>query len=90
GMWRDADTPDPVFTDTLELDMGDVKPSLAGPKRPQDRVLLSDAKTGFADAMEREFRRAADIASRYKVEDTNFDIGHGDVVIAAITSCTNT
>jgi len=90
GMWRDADTPDPVFTDTLELDMGDVKPSLAGPKRPQDRVLLSDAKTGFADAMEREFRRAADIASRYKVEDTNFDIGHGDVVIAANTSCTNT
>jgi len=90
GMWWDADTPDPVFTDTLELDMGDVKPSLAGPKRPQDRVLLSDAKTGFADAMEREFRRAADIASRYKVEDTNFDIGHGDVVIAAITSCTNT
>ena len=90
GMWRDADTPDPVFTDTLALDMGDVKPSLAGPKRPQDRVLLSDAKTGFAASMESEFRKAADIASRYKVEDTNFDLGHGDVVIAAITSCTNT
>ncbi|PXW67105.1 aconitate hydratase AcnA [Methylobacterium sp. B4] len=90
GMWRDAQTPDPVFTDTLELDMGTVRPSLAGPKRPQDRVLLDAAKPGFADSMEKEFKRAADIASRYAVEGTNFDIGHGDVVIAAITSCTNT
>ena len=90
GMWRDAQTPDPVFTDTLELDMGTVRPSLAGPKRPQDRVLLDAAKPGFADSMEKEFKRAADIASRYAVEGTNFDLGHGDVVIAAITSCTNT
>ncbi|WP_232631199.1 aconitate hydratase AcnA [Methylobacterium sp. Leaf118] len=90
GMWRDAQTPDPVFTDTLELDMGTVRPSLAGPKRPQDRVLLDAAKPGFAESMETEFKRAADIASRYAVEGTNFDIGHGDVVIAAITSCTNT
>ncbi|KMO11233.1 aconitate hydratase AcnA [Methylobacterium platani] len=90
GMWRDATTPDPVFTDTLELDMGDVKPSLAGPKRPQDRVLLDGAKTGFAQSMETEFKKAADIAKRYPVEGANFDIGHGDVVIAAITSCTNT
>ena len=90
GMWRDAQTPDPVFTDTLELDMGTVRPSLAGPKRPQDRVLLDAAKPGFAESMEKEFKRAADIASRYAVEGTNFDLGHGDVVIAAITSCTNT
>ena len=90
GMWRDADTPDPVFTDTLSLDMGDVKPSLAGPKRPQDRVLLDGAKTGFAQSMETEFKKAADIAKRYAVEGANYDIGHGDVVIAAITSCTNT
>ncbi|TXN06817.1 aconitate hydratase AcnA [Methylobacterium sp. WL103] len=90
GMWRDADTPDPVFTDTLALDMGDVRPSLAGPKRPQDRVLLDAAKPGFADSMETEFRKAADIAKRYPVEGANYDIGHGDVVIAAITSCTNT
>ncbi|MBY0298942.1 MAG: aconitate hydratase AcnA [Methylobacterium sp.] len=90
GMWRDASTPDPVFTDTLELDLGDVKPSLAGPKRPQDRVLLDGAKTGFAASMESEFRKAAEIAKRYPVEGANFDIGHGDVVIAAITSCTNT
>lgn len=90
GMWRDAKTPDPVFTDTLELDMSTVRPSLAGPKRPQDRVLLDSAKAGFADSMEKEFKKAADIARRYPVEGTNFDIGHGDVVIAAITSCTNT
>ncbi|AWB25437.1 aconitate hydratase AcnA [Methylobacterium currus] len=90
GMWRDAKTPDPVFTDTLELDMGDVRPSLAGPKRPQDRVLLDGAKPGFAQSMETEFKKAADIAKRYPVEGANFDIGHGDVVIAAITSCTNT
>ncbi|SFG69318.1 aconitate hydratase AcnA [Methylobacterium gossipiicola] len=90
GMWRDADTPDPVFTDTLELDMGDVRPSLAGPKRPQDRVLLDGAKPGFAQSMETEFKKASDLAKRYPVEGANFDIGHGDVVIAAITSCTNT
>ncbi|GJE10714.1 aconitate hydratase AcnA [Methylobacterium longum] len=90
GMWRDARTPDPVFTDTLELDMSEVRPSLAGPKRPQDRVLLDGAKPGFATSMETEFKKAADLARRYPVEGTNFDIGHGDVVIAAITSCTNT
>ena len=85
-----APTPDPVFTDTLELDLGEVAPSLAGPKRPQDRVVLAGAKSGFAGAMESEFKQGADIAQRYKVEGTNFDLGHGDVVIAAITSCTNT
>ena len=90
GMWRDAQTPDPVFTDTLELDMGTVQPSLAGPKRPQDRVLLSDAKAGFASSMQTEFKKGGDISGRFPVEGTNFDIGHGDVVIAAITSCTNT
>ncbi|MBX4420751.1 hypothetical protein K4H00_22365, partial [Mycobacterium tuberculosis] len=51
---------------------------------------LTDAKAGFLAAMETEYKKAADIASRYKVEGKNFDIGHGDVVIAAITSCTNT
>ncbi|GJE37598.1 aconitate hydratase AcnA [Methylobacterium persicinum] len=90
GMWRDAQTPDPVFTDTLELDMGTVQPSLAGPKRPQDRVLLTEAKTGFAGSMQSEFKKGGDISGRFPVEGTNFDIGHGDVVIAAITSCTNT
>ncbi len=90
GLWRTADTPDPVFTDTLELDLGDVQPSLAGPKRPQDRVTLEGAKAAFEGAMEAEFRKAAELGQRFKVEGANFDIGHGDVVIAAITSCTNT
>ena len=90
GMWRTAETADPVFTDTLELDLGDVVPSLAGPKRPQDRVTLDTAKTEFLGAMEKEFRKAGETAKRVKVENANFDLGHGDVVIAAITSCTNT
>ena len=90
GMWRSADMADPVFTDSLELDLADVQPSMAGPKRPQDRVTLAGAKAAFADAMEKEFRKAAEMGKRFKVEGKNFDIGHGDVVIAAITSCTNT
>ncbi|MCG6122070.1 MAG: aconitate hydratase AcnA [Microvirga sp.] len=90
GMWSDASTPDPVFTDTLELDMSQVVPSLAGPKRPQDRVLLTEAKPAFEAAMEKEFKKAIELSKRFKVEGSNFDIGDGDVVIAAITSCTNT
>jgi aconitate hydratase len=89
-MFRTPETPDPVFTDTLELDLSDVQPSLAGPKRPQDRVDLKDAKGGFAKALEGEFRKEGEAQKRFPVEGTNFDIGHGDVVIAAITSCTNT
>jgi aconitate hydratase len=90
GMWRDETTPDPVFTDTLELDLDHVVPSLAGPKRPQDRVVLTNVKTEFEGAMETEFRKAGELAKRYKVDGANYDLGHGDVVIAAITSCTNT
>jgi aconitate hydratase len=90
GMWRTAETPDPVFTDTLELDLADVVPSLAGPKRPQDRVTLDTAKPEFLGAMEKEFRKAQEMGKRVKVDDANYDLGHGDVVIAAITSCTNT
>jgi len=90
GFYRTRLTPDPLFSDTLELSLGEVAPSIAGPKRPQDRVVLSTAKTGFAQAMDVDFKQGADIARRYKVEGKNFDLGHGDVVIAAITSCTNT
>ena len=90
GMFRTRLTPEPVFTDTLELDLGEVAPSIAGPKRPQDRVLLSEAKDGFVGAMDKEFKQADKVAERHKVEETDFDLGHGDVVIAAITSCTNT
>jgi aconitate hydratase len=90
GFYRTRLTPDPVFTDTLELSLGEVTPSIAGPKRPQDRVVLSTASAGFAQAMESDFKQGADKAKRYQVEGKNFDLGHGDVVIAAITSCTNT
>ncbi len=90
GVYRTRLTPDPVFTDTLELNLGEVAPSLAGPKRPQDRVLLADSKAGFVNAMTSEFKQGDTLAQRYKVEGTNYDLGHGDVVIAAITSCTNT
>ena len=81
--------PKPVFTNTLELDLTDVGPSLAGPKRPQDRVRLDTAKPAFVNAMNQEFRQP-DQMDRYRVEGEDFNHGHGDVVIAAITSCTNT
>jgi aconitate hydratase len=88
GMWRDASTPDPLFTDTLELDMSTVEPSLAGPKRPQDRVRLSDVDELFNAELEGTYKKNGD--DRYAVEGESFNIGNGDVMIAAITSCTNT
>lgn len=90
GLFRTKSTPDPIFTDTLELDLATVESSLAGPKRPQDRVALSGVKTGFAESLDREFRKATEMDRRFKVAGKKFDLGHGDVVIAAITSCTNT
>ena len=90
GMWREKDTPDPVFTDTLELDLSSVTPSLAGPKRPQDRIELTQAPEGFAAALDKEYGKASEAGKRVAVEGEDFDIGHGDVTIAAITSCTNT
>ena len=88
GMWRDANSPEPVFTDTLELDLSSVEPSLAGPKRPQDRVPLSGAKAGFAEAL--PGLATNDAKTKIKVKGADYELGHGDVVIAAITSCTNT
>ncbi len=90
GLFRAKSTPDPVFTETLHLDLGSVEPSVAGPKRPQDRVLLKDVKSGFAAAMEKEFNKAGELRKRTPVANRKHDLGHGDVVIAAITSCTNT
>jgi aconitate hydratase len=86
GMWRDSKSPDPLFTDTVALDIGTVEPSLAGPKRPQDRVALSRVASEFAKALPGlggGGRGAAVAGADYKLED-------GHVVIAAITSCTNT
>jgi aconitate hydratase len=90
GLFRTAKSPDPVFTETLTLDLGDVVPSMAGPKRPEGRVALPAVADGFAAAMASEYKKATDASKRYAVEHRNFDLGHGDVVIAAITSCTNT
>ncbi|HET6379201.1 MAG TPA: aconitate hydratase AcnA [Methylocella sp.] len=90
GMFRTRATPEPVFTDTVELDLGAVVPSMAGPKRPEGRVALSAAGAGFKAALESEYRKAGETEKRFPVEGKNFDLGHGDVVIAAITSCTNT
>ncbi len=99
GMWHSEKTPDPVFTDTLVLDLSTVVPSLAGPKRPQDRVALTDADTEFARALP-DLKGAGKSGGdapgvkgaqkRYAVRGQNFHVDDGDVVIAAITSCTNT
>jgi aconitate hydratase len=90
GLYHTKSVPDPVFTDTLSLDLATVEPSLAGPKRPQDRVPLSNVKAAFTESMDREFKKSTELGRRFKVTGEKFDLGHGDVVIAAITSCTNT
>jgi len=90
GLWRDGTTPDPVFSDTIELDLGAVEPSIAGPKRPQDRVALSGAAKAFNDAALKDFVGEAGRAKSVPVAGENYALKDGDVVIAAITSCTNT
>jgi aconitate hydratase len=91
GMFREGGSPDPVFTDTLELDLGDVVPSMAGPKRPEGRTPIENIASGFTRALEAEYRKpAGELGKRHRVEGRDFDLGHGDVAIAAITSCTNT
>jgi aconitate hydratase len=110
GMWRDTGATDPVFTDTLELDIGTVEPSLAGPKRPQDRVVLSSAAPEFkrflagevgddpvgaegsmlSEGGELDEESIDPMDVEVPVEGADYTLSHGDVVIAAITSCTNT
>ncbi|MCA9924557.1 MAG: aconitate hydratase, partial [Anaerolineales bacterium] len=97
GLYRTDETPDPIFTDVVELDLGTVQPSLAGPKRPQDRILLSNMKEQYRKTLlapvgpqgiglkEDELGKTAVVKNGSETE-----IGHGAVVIAAITSCTNT
>jgi aconitate hydratase len=89
GMWHEPGAAEPVFSDMLELDLANVTPSLAGPKRPQDRVALTDSAQSFAGALGSEFGKTGEHA-RTPVSGEAFDLGDGDVVIAAITSCTNT
>ncbi len=88
GFWLDPDGPEPIFTDTLELDMASVVPSLAGPKRPQDKVDLTNVDNVFNDDLAKVYNHSG--FKRVAVEGKDHDIGDGDVVIAAITSCTNT
>ena len=91
GLFRTDDTPEPLYSDTLELDLSTVEASIAGPKRPQDRVPLSRAKQSFAEALD-EMVPSEDHEKRQTVSanGSSFELGHGSVVIAAITSCTNT
>jgi aconitate hydratase len=91
GMFRTDASPDPIFTDTLELDLGSVVPSLAGPRRPQDRVPLTESKKAFKEAMP-SLMKSGDAAKTVAVQmnGDKFQLAHGSVVIAAITSCTNT
>ncbi len=88
GLWSDPSSPDPVFTDVLELDLGTVEPSLAGPRRPQDRIALSAMATSYGEEIAK-IRGDAGPKS-IAVEGANYELGDGAVVIAAITSCTNT
>lgn len=88
GMWREDGAADPVFTDTLSLDIGTVDPALAGPKRPQDKVTLTGMKSAFFDLMAKDGKPAAD--TRAPVAGSDDVLEDGAVVIAAITSCTNT
>src|SRR6185437_11656751 len=90
GFFRTGATPDPVFTDMLALDLASVGPSMAGPKRPEGRLALDAVGAGFSNALTSEYRKTEDAGKRYPVEGKDYDLGHGDVVIAAITSCTNT
>ncbi len=87
GMWRDGDY-DPIYTSTLGLDMSTVEPSISGPKRPQDKILLSTAAPTFKGHMESEFKRP--LGKEMAVKDADYTVHSGSVVIAAITSCTNT
>ncbi|MCB9666196.1 MAG: aconitate hydratase AcnA [Alphaproteobacteria bacterium] len=96
GLWVDASSPTPEFTDTLTLDLADVEPAMAGPKRPQDRVDLSDLQTHFRDSLTAKLGlhghgvAPEKVGTTTPVQGASYSLKHGSVVIAAITSCTNT
>src|SRR5690554_4216168 len=97
-LWRDDSTPDPVYSDVIELDLGTVEPSVAGPKRPQDRIRLADVQRQFREDLRKPYEErgfalddeAVKRTGKLRMGDVTRDLRHGDVVIAAITSCTNT
>ena len=88
NMFFDENSIEPEFSEVLELNLSDVKPSIAGPKRPQDKVLLENATKSFADLAAEN--KVETLGKRFSVDQVNSDLGNGDIVIAAITSCTNT
>jgi aconitate hydratase len=98
GLFRTDDTPDPEFTDTLELDLGDVVPSIAGPKRPQDRIELSNAKKAFTESLQTPVEKrgfaltgeSLNSKAAIEIKGKKELLKHGSVTIASITSCTNT
>lgn len=91
GLWRNDGEADPVFSSTLSLNLSDVVPAISGPKRPQDRINLSDSATAFVKTAQETFKYPADFASKeYDVEGADYKMKNGNVVVAAITSCTNT
>jgi aconitate hydratase len=87
GLWRDASTPDPHFSESLVLDLTSVRPTIAGPKRPQDKVLLTEAKSSCESILRDDHKQGDET---YPVPECDYSLRHGDIVIAAITSCTNT
>jgi aconitate hydratase len=89
GLWHDANAVEPVFTDTLSLDLSTVEPTVAGPKRPQDKVLVKDLHNNFDHFLE-SIGKPVPAHRDIRAADSNAPLAHGDVVIAAITSCTNT
>ena len=91
GMWREDGEPDALYTDVLELDLGDVEPSIAGPKRPQDRIALSNAATAYVKILsDTVANRDAGGSAVANLDGEDVDINDGSILIAAITSCTNT
>ena len=88
GMWRDSSTPDPVFTSTLELDISTIEAAISGPKRPQDRIDLKSSAAAFKSTL--KDLAGADAPRETEVAGADYKLRDGDVVIAAITSCTNT
>ena len=91
GMFRTDASPDPMFTDSLELDLASVVPSISGPRRPQDRIALTDSKKAFAEALPSLMKsKNADKKVAVQLNGDKFELKHGSVVISAITSCTNT
>ncbi len=95
GLFRTSDSPEPLFTDMLELDLATVVPTISGPKRPQDKTLLSEAKQKWAGVLKEQIelskgKSQAGVQVKTSLDGREFELSHGNVVIAAITSCTNT